>query len=389
MGKRIARVIGYILCGIMLVLCIALIFVSAAFSAEETVNIFGVNIYVVNEDGITTVPKGSAVIVNSCKPYEVDAGKLVMYKNDEKLSLGYGKGYSVVDGVYRVTVIDNNTEFEISENNLIGKADYCSEFLGSLISFVKSQMGVLVLAIIPCLVLIVYDIIRAAALRRPLPEVVPQVKNKEEPRYSERGISVNSEGKGTYSRTAASKPASAASDVLFTYTARQTKSERPAEKRNTPIIPLTDKPVSKTETSAKPKNAGALRSEPVSENTAKIKTVPTFLNEETKKTSTTKKDDTIITSKVDQGDAFFTQTSIPQIQKSAYFRSIMNNNAEKDKNEEKEDEPVRPQKTSSKRSTEIIANKRVEDLILDDDDIRDKSRYNDADDIVMGFNKKV
>lgn len=392
MGSKIARVIGYVLCGIMLVLCIALVFVSLAFSSEETISIFGVNIYVVNEEGIATVPKGSAVIVNPCAPYEVDEGKLVMYKKDERLLLGYGKGYSVSDGVYHITVIENNRDIIISENNLIGKAEYSSEFLGKLIIFIKSPLGVFVLAIVPCLVLIFYDIIRAIALRRPLPEVVPQVKNKaSEPRYSERGISVNADGKGTYSRTTASKPTSAANDVLFTYTAKQNKAEKTVntentvrtEKKNTPIIPLTDK--TKPEPSAKPKNAGTIRPDPALESTGKI----TKINpKELKTESSEKKNEVVNTVKNDSGDAFFTQTSIPQIQKSAYFRSIMNNASESEKNEDKED-VVRPQKTSSKRSTEIIANKRVEDLILDDDDIRDKSRYNDVDEIVSGFNKKV
>lgn len=369
----------------MLVLCIVLIFVSLAFSSEETVNIFGANVYVVDQEDIATAPKGSAVIVNPCAPYEVDEGRLVLYKKDDGLSLGYGKGYEVLDGVYRMTVLENNKDVVISESSLIGKADYCSEFLGRLIGFIKSPIGVFVLAVIPCLLLVVYDIIRAAALRRPLPEVVPQVKNKaSEPRYSERGISVNAEGKGTYSRTAAVKPASAANDVLFTYTARQARSEKTSERRNTPIIPLTDKTGEKSE--IKPKNAGTMRPDTVASETVRLAKIS---ESELKAGSSDKKAEPLITTKSDPtDDAFFAQTSVPHIQKSAYMRNTMNKSDESEKNDDT-DEVARPQKTSSKRSTEIIANKRVEDLMSDDDDIRDKSRYNDAGEIVSGFNKRV
>lgn len=376
----------------MLVLCIVLVFVSLAFSSEETINIFGVNIYVVNEEGIATAPKGSAIIVNPCAPYEVDSGKLVLYKKDEKLSLGYGKEYGVSDGVYQITVIENNKDVIISETNLIGKAEYSSEFLGRLIIFIKSPLGVFVLAIVPCILLVIYDIIRAAALKRPLPEVIPQVKNKaSEPRYIDRELSVNSEGKGTYSRTTAGRSSVTANDVLITYTAKQNKPEKPlnnepslrSEKKNTPIIPLTDK--KKPEPSVKPKNTGALRPESALEKTEKIAKISA---QDIKTDSLVKSDEVKSAAKGNMEDAFFAQTSVPQIQRNAYFRSIMNNASEKEKNEDME-EIVRPQKTSSKRSTEIIANKRVEDLMQDDDDIRDKSRYNDADEIISGFNRKV
>lgn len=377
MGKKIVRIIGYILCGIMLALCAVLAFASAAFTAEETVGVFGVNIYLVNEDGIPTVPKGSAVVVNPCAPYEADEGKLVLYRNNEKLSLGYGNGYSVSDGVYQINVIENGNEITISENDLIGKADYCSEILGKVISFIKTPLGVFCIAIVPCLVLIFYDIIRAFALKRPLPEVIPQVKNKNsEQKYIDRGISVNADGKGTYSRTTAASP-TVANDVLFSLTAKQNK----PEKKETPIISLTDKPISKPKpepAAEKPKNAGTLRPDVSTASTGRFdKVVPL------EKNPTAKKEDA--SAKKEPSDAFFTQSTVPQIQKNAYFRNTRNNSAEDDK----DDENTRPMKTASKRSTEIIAGKRVEDLIGDDDDIRDKSRYNDIDEIISGFNKKV
>ena len=377
MGSKVARVIGYILCGIMFVLCGLLVFASIAFTAEETVNIFGVNIYVVEDEGIATVQQGSAVIVNPCAPYEVKAGKLVLYKNNEKLSLGYGKSFSVQDGIYQITVLENDKEYVISESNFIGKADYSSAALGKIITFIKSPFGVFCLAIVPCILLVIYDIIRAAAGRRPLPEVVPQVKNRNTEQVQQtRGISVASDGKGTYSRSALNKSSSQADEVLFTYTAKQKR----VEKKETHIIPLSEK--SAKEPPVKAKNAGALRPETPSDSTARFTKVSSQSSSKVSEASEK------FSKNSEFGDAFFSQSAVPQIQKSVYSRSMRNSSGEAEKSEDIEEMP-RPQKTSSKRSTQIIANKNVDDLMKDDEDVRDKSRYNDADEIISGFNKRV
>lgn len=269
MGKKVARVIGYVFCGIMLAVCIFLAFVSWAFTSEETVGVFGVNIYVANGENLTGVPDKSAVIVFSCEPYEISEGKLLLYKNGGKLSLGYGKSYSVNNGVYSINVIENDKELIIAGEDLVGKAEYSSSIIGKIILFVKSPFGVLCIAIAPCLVLIIFDIIRAAVSKR-ASDIVPE---KEQ-------ILIDKEALTEKLTPVLTANTQSNDGVLFSYTAKQKKSETKTE--------------DKTEAPKPPRrNAGAL---------------PPDISE----SGITKTE-----------QAFFSQTSTSQDTKSAYLRSIV------------------------------------------------------------------
>ncbi len=267
MGKKVARVIGYVFCGIMLAVCIFFAFVSWAFTAEETVGVFGVNIYVANGENLTGVPDKSAVIVFSCEPYEISEGKLLLYKNGGKLSLGYGKSYSVNNGVYSINVIENDKELIIAGEDLVGKAEYSSRIIGKIILFVKSPFGVLCIAIAPCLVLIIFDIIRASVSKRHA-DIAPE---KEQ-------ILIDKEALNEKLTPVLTANTQSNDGVLFSYTAKQKKSENKTEDN----APKTSK-----------RNAGAL---------------PPALSDNG-------------TAKSDQ--AFFSLTSSSEELKSAYLRSIV------------------------------------------------------------------
>lgn len=365
----------------MLIVCILMIVLSAAFKSSDIVNVFGINIYLVQTDDVQTAPKDSAVIVKKCELSDVIRGKLLLYtKGEEKNpALGYAKDYYAEDGVYFINILENGKDYTLAESDLVGIANYSSVALGSIINFVKSPFGIFCIAVLPCIALILYDIIRAFAAKMPPPEVIPQIKNMPEDEVvSPVKISVSRDGKGTYSRNAGGEN-KAADDVLFSYAARQKKNQR----NQRPIIPLTDKketeptvkPISeidinKIKTAAKtPEKVAAGRYAQASatensvkpdENPAKTEEIPLFVKENDK-------------------DAFFSQSKAPQINRLI---------PKQEKPVEEIQEEKLPQRTSTKRSTQIIANKSVEDLMKDEDDRRDKSRY-DVDEIISGLNKKV
>lgn len=365
----------------MLIVCILMIVLSAAFKSSDIVNIFGTNIYLVQTDDVQTAPKDSAVIVRKCELSDVIRGKLLLYTKGEekKPTLGYAKDYYAEDGVYFINILENGKDYILAESDLVGMANYSSVALGSIINFVRSPFGIFCIAVLPCIALILYDIIRAFAAKMPPPEVIPQVKNMPEDEVvSPVKISVSRDGKGTYSRNAGGEN-KAADDVLFSYAAKQKRSQR----NQRPIIPLTDKKeteptvkpiseidVNKIKTAAKtPEKVAAGRYAQISaaensvrseENPAKTEEIPLFVKENDK-------------------DAFFSQSKAPQINRLIPKR---------EKPVEEIQEEKLPQRTSTKRSTQIIANKSVEDLMKDEDDRRDKSRY-DVDEIISGLNKKV
>lgn len=388
MGKKVVRVIGYVLCGIMLAACIFLIVTAAAFRSSDIVNVFGYNIFVVQTDEIPTAPRNSALIVKKCELSDVINGKLLLYTKGEnkKPTMGYAMEYYAEDGVYYIKVLENGREYTLPESDLVGRADYCSTVLGAIIGFVKSPFGMFCIAVLPCIALVLYDIIRAFAARRPLPEVVPQVKNMPDDNFvSPSGISVSDDGKGTYSRNSV-KSGVGADEVLFSYAARQRKAA-PAQR---PIIPLTDKKPAEQETktaasSAKsveelvrfkvdmPQDKVVFRNKP--EKNAEIATKH---SEKTEKTA-----EIPDIGKNEASDAFFTQSKVPQIGRQIPKKPQISLN----ELHEEEKNTAFPTRSAAKRSTQIIANKRVEDLMKDDDDVRDKTRY-EVDEILSGLSNK-
>lgn len=382
MGKKVARVIGYVLCGLMLVICIIMIVTAAAFRSSDVVNIFGFNIYMVQTDDIQTAPRNSAVIVQKCELSDVITGKLLLYtKGEDKTpTMGYAKEYYAEDGVYYIKVMENGKDYTLPESDLVGRADYCSTVLGAIIGFVKSPFGMFCIAVLPCIALILYDIIKAFVAKLPPPEVIPQVKNMPDEDFENRsGISVSADGKGTYSRSSV-KSGKAADDVLFSYAARQKKVER--EQR--PIIPLTDKkpsePAQKPAPIVKPITENDVNTFKVEIPSEKVTTRKKGTEGAAKKREKT--EELPIFQKDDTSDAFFTQSKVPQISKLLPKKQPA---AEEERDEEKN--AAFPARTSSKRSSQIIANKRVEDLMKDDDDKRDKNRY-EIDDILSGISNK-
>ena len=208
-----------------MLLCILLIVAALVFGSRETVNIFGFNIYMVQSDTASTAPKGSAVIVRKCSAFELNNGNLVLYIKDGEdniPALGYVRNVETSDGAYFVTAFADDSETKFSDSELIGRAEYSSVALGKTIAFIRTPWGVLCLAVIPCIVLIAYDILRAAAAKMPPPEVVPQVKNGDGGFGDESGqllnaarttgskLSVNGDGKATLSRKQGAQQGTAA-----------------------------------------------------------------------------------------------------------------------------------------------------------------------------------
>lgn len=430
MGKKILRVIGYILCVMLLVLCILLIIAAFAFGSKNTVDVVGFNIYIVQSDNITTAPKDSAVIVQKTSAYYLDEGDLVMYlgSDDEKTpALGYVKDLHVSDGSYIVTVAADGNDESFADSSLVGRADYSSVILGRTILFIRTPLGVLLIAVLPCVALVVYDFLRAAAAKIPPPEVIPQIKNYDGDSFEDESrqiraarasgskIAVSDDGKATYSRGRKGKQTEAAGDVLFNYSGKQQRSpERKTDAR--PIIPLTDKRSGMVDTSVKlperpssgytsiidigneptaePKRSPAPESaaEPRTPNNVAVGRYAQ--NSETESAAqrgrpSGKTAELPDLAKRDAGDAFFAQTDAPTFNSDAIKK--MSRAPQLGRSEEKPGVAAgRTARTARKRSTQIIASKGLDDLFSDEDDVRGPRRSSDdgVGDILSGADRK-
>lgn len=415
MKKIFLKILGYVFCGILIVVCVLLIIAASVFGANKTVDIFGFNIYLVDNDYIPTAPKGSAVFVKKGKAAELEEGKLVLYLKpdaDDEPTLGYVKEISARDGVHYVTVSYHDQPYEFPEGKLVGRADYSSKFWGGLLGFIKTPMGVMVLAVLPCAALILFDLARVAASNKPEPEVVPRVKNADEEPHSDIKLSVDTEGKALYSKDRSLKPLPKDSDVLFNYSGKQSAVKKEVPRNARPIIPLTDrKPQSapsapvheKTgklfDIKLPPDDDAAELAEPQKPKAAEVLPDSKELANAASRFSQSykrlpnekapeKTAELPVTAKKQSRDAFFAQPlvgkqSAPQIGRASALRP----------SSEDTDEPVvshpRAEKTAGKRSTQILASKSLDDIFSDDDDRTYSRSMSDraVDDILAGINR--
>lgn len=400
----------------MIALCVILIIAAAGFGSREVVNVFGYNIYIVQAEGFEKAPRGSAVIVKKSAAFDVEAGKLILYQKGgdaEQFALGYVRETYVSDGVYYLSVTDNVSSIEVPESRLVGTADYSSTVVGSALEFIKTPFGIFCVAVMPCLALILYDIIHAAALNRPEPEVEPQLKNRYEEVVTQKNISVKGSGEAAYSGTRSGKPNTDAGDVLFNYSSPK----RSVRRDERPIIPLTDKKSDTSEPAEAPREAVPINSAQSSKRvnhgiiagdaprTPDRVGVSRYISNSREGGAVGDKTAELPNIKSrDTGDAFFAQTtstsaSIPKnglgtgsseqlISPRAVGRQApqIGRQASKRGADEEINEPT-VHRTSGRRSTQILASKRVEDLISDDDDDRSQKRYND--DVGDGFFSEI
>lgn len=427
MKKKIFRIIGYVFCGILMLLCILLIISASVFGSKRTVDIFGVNIYIVENDDIASTPAGGAVLVQKGAAADLDPGKLVLYLKadaDDAPTLGYVTDIAARDGIHYITVSYKDEPYEFTESKLIGRADYYSKFWGGAIRFIRTPLGIMVIAVLPCAALILYDIIRAAAANRPEPEVVPKVKNADDEQpHTDIRLAVDTEGKALYSKDRSLQTLPKDSSALYGYSGRQKETGKGSSRSERPIIPLTDK---------KPKPAPAEsrpQAEPkteVRDKTGKIFDIkmpsdtaeadsdvkrpasgtdtrlsspaetaperPTPGSEKPKRESVPVKtaEIPVIAGKQTSGDAFFAQPSagrsgIPQIGRQRRVQV----SAEDDESESRSTYP-RSEKPAGKRSTQILASKSYDDLLSDDDDLAYSKDFNDraVDDILASINNR-
>lgn len=442
-GKKILRVAGIAVCVLLGLLCALMIVTAAAFGSARTVSVFGFNMFICSSSDYDSVPEGSAVITTTCAPYDLEEGNLVLYSTDPMddnapLAMGYYSDFKLNDGVYYLSLVNGTDSTVISENAMIGKAGWCSPFLGTFITFTKTPWGIFVMAVLPCALLILCDFLRVKSAEKPIPEIVPQVKNHDsEPLPPQ--FSVDQSGSASFLKEPSAKKPTA-DGVLFTYGDKKEpqprgtapsmsdadvlsllnsplpKKDQPAEKpspqdnaaklfealakasaqkNSSQKNPAPEKPTLPAPVAAKryidstvntAPSAAAPEKKAAPEKSAAVfkpesAPVRAEKSEKTEPAPSLKKPEK-------RPDAFFAQSEAPQIGKGlAGKQSGRSSKAIIDLEDALAAAPPRAKPEGSRRSADILAAKNRRDLIADDDDSRDKSRYA-VDDILAGIEKR-
>lgn len=190
MKKRlsIARGIGVVIGVLLIVLAVFLAVTSMLFSfgSSTAPDIFGYNVYIVRDNDFYQLKAGTAAIAQKVWPDEVNNGELIIYNRFENggAQLAKVNSSTLKEGVMSFDVETQGGEnITISQSQLVARVNYCSDFWGAVIGFAMSPFGVMAIAILPCIAIVAFEIVKFILSKRPVPQVETVKLQEEAPVY--------------------------------------------------------------------------------------------------------------------------------------------------------------------------------------------------------------
>ena len=186
--NKIKQIILRIICGLFLIIAIFFGAVAAFYSiGGGAPNLFGKYIYLVKTDAFDLLHNGTALIAEEVDAYEIQPWNIVIFTLENNApALAEVRTSTLADGVYSFTAVtENGTEITLSQGQIVAKGMTYSDFWGAVISFATSPLGVMLIAVVPCLIIIVLEItkfIRKTIM--PQPEIETVKKQLETPTYT-------------------------------------------------------------------------------------------------------------------------------------------------------------------------------------------------------------
>jgi hypothetical protein len=206
--RKKAQIIWLIVCAMMLLLTVFLVTLSIMFSGgRNAAEFFGSNLYLVRSDAFTLIPAPSVVIGERVAPAELNPGHIVIFETSGgRTSIGEitevgvevpgdpeqseqseqseeseeSEGSEQRETVYFLLTDESGQPQIVAGEAIVARAARTSRFLGFLFNFAASSAGVLVIAVIPCIVVIAGELLKPLFKRR---IVAPVNKQDESPTF--------------------------------------------------------------------------------------------------------------------------------------------------------------------------------------------------------------
>ena len=175
-------------CGFLAVFTLFLLTLSLIFTfGGDAPSLFGRNIYIIKTDNIELLKPGTALFTSEVAPSEIVPGNLVIFKNAEgQMGVAEITFSEQLENIYSFRAVsERGIEIVLTQSQIVGKGMHFSNFFGGLIGFAKSPAGVLVIAVIPCLAILLYEGTKTIfkTLRGAEAEITPVRKQDETPTY--------------------------------------------------------------------------------------------------------------------------------------------------------------------------------------------------------------
>lgn len=169
--RRVGEIIGIIVIFILAVLIVCTFVVYGIFrDANNAPSVFGHKIYLMSGDGMEPIiEQGAAVfVVEGEMPDDSKEINVILCDIDGRLALVSYQGAQDVtmpDGsVQRKYVVKyenapNDQIWTVDEDDILGRATSYDTTLGAVIRFASSKTGMLIIVIVPCALLVLYEVI--------------------------------------------------------------------------------------------------------------------------------------------------------------------------------------------------------------------------------------
>lgn len=189
--NKIKQIILRIVCGVLLIAVLFLGVVALSYSISGGApNIFGTYIYLVKTDAFDLLENGTALVAQGVPekihPSEIQPWNIVVFtlENGEP-ALAEVRSSVLSDGVYSFeAATENGVLITLSQSQVLAMGTSYSNVWGKIISFASSPLGVLLIAVLPCLIIIVLEISKFISRAMPQPEIETVKKQLEVPTYT-------------------------------------------------------------------------------------------------------------------------------------------------------------------------------------------------------------
>lgn len=185
--NKIKKVLLSIICGIMLIIAVFFGIVAVIYTVGGgTPNLFGTTVYLVKTDAFNELTDGTALLAKQVPYSEIQPGNIVIFSlENNRPALAEIQTVELSDGVYGFTALTENGDLiTLSQSQIVAKGTDYSKFWGTLISFAISPLGVLLIAIIPCVIIIIIELAKFVRKALPEPEIETVKKQLEVPTYA-------------------------------------------------------------------------------------------------------------------------------------------------------------------------------------------------------------
>ncbi len=185
--NRVLLIATRVICAVFLIIALFLGITAVFFSVSGGVpNIFGSNVYLVKTDAFELLPEGSALFASQVHPSDIEPGNIVIFNlENDAPALGEILTSKLSDGVYSFTAaIEGDKEIFLSQSQIVAKGKSFSGFWGGVINFAVSPLGMLFVAVLPCLAVVIVEVSKFFRKVMPQPEIETVKKQYEVPTYT-------------------------------------------------------------------------------------------------------------------------------------------------------------------------------------------------------------